>query len=344
MIIHANMLDALPLIPRDSVDSVVTDPPYHLASIVKRFGAEGAAPAKVGATGAFNRASRGFMGQEWDGGDVAFDPATWQAVMRVMKPGAHLVAFAHSTNYHKMAIAIEAAGFEIRDQIMWLYGSGFPKSHKVTETMGTALKPAHEPIVLARKPLDESSIIRNVLEWGTGGIEIEGCRIGEGIIDLDPEYTANNKNKVYGNGMGGGGDKNSTIRARHPANVLHTGAIDHEPWRKYFYHAKADHTDRVKRCKPCGSRYSGKSTICLSCGVMFEGGHPTVKPLDLMRYLCRLVTPAGGTILDPFAGTGSTMLAARDEGFKGIGIEMSREYYLDMKWRLDGGNNMDNNG
>lgn len=302
MIINADCLDTLPLILANSVDSVVTDPPYHLASIVKRFGAQGAAPAKVGATGVFNRSSRHFEGQSWDDGTVAFEPATWQAVMRVMKPGAHLIAFAHSTNYHRMASAIEAVGFEIRDQIMWLYGTGMPKSYNISDTMKTALKPAHEPIVLARKPCSERTNISNVLEWGTGGIEVERCRVSD--------------------------------QARYPANVLHTGAIDHQPWSKYFYHAKADHSDRVKRCKPCGSRYSGKSTICLSCGVMFEGGHPTVKPLALMEYLCRLVTPAGGTILDPFAGTGSTMLAARNEGFKGIGIEMGKEYYLDMKWRL----------
>ena len=128
MIINANMMDALPLIQANTVDSVVTDPPYHLASIVARFGKPDSAPAKVGATGAFARASTGFMGQEWDGGDIAFNPDTWRAVLRVMKPGAHLVAFSGSRTYHRMACAIEDAGFEIRDQIMWLYGSGFPTS------------------------------------------------------------------------------------------------------------------------------------------------------------------------------------------------------------------------
>lgn len=337
MIIHANCLDALPLILANSVDSIVTDPPYHLASIVKRFGAPTAAPAKIGATGAYNRASRGFMGQEWDGGDVAFDPATWQAVMRVMKPGAHLVAFAHSTNYHKMASAIEAAGFEIRDQLMWLYGSGMPKSYKISDTMGTGLKPAHEPIVLARKPCSERTNISNVLEWGTGGIEVERCRVA--TDDKIKSQTNNNMRSGSYNLNTSDRKRDTTYvqneAGRFPANVLHTDALTGETWSKYFYHAKADHSDRVRHCSQCGFRTHERGVVCPTCtDRMVILSHPTVKPLALMEYLCRLVTPAGGTILDPFAGTGSTMLAARNEGFKGIGIEMLEEYYLDMKWRM----------
>ena len=122
---------------------------------------------------------------------------------------------------------------------------------------------------------------------------------------------------------------------RYPANVLHTDAIAHETWSKYFYHAKASKQDRVKICKPCNIRYPGAAIICPKCGVTLTSGHPTVKPLALMQYLCRLVTPPLGSILDPFAGTGSTMLAARDEGFSGVGIERETSYYLDMKWRLN---------
>ena len=213
------------------VDSVVTDPPYHLTSIVKRFGKEDSAPAQFGTDGAYARASKGFMGKEWDGGDIAFRPETWELALKLLKPGGHLLAFSASRNYHRMAVAIEDAGFEIRDQMMWLYGSGFPKSLNIGKAIdkkqgnerevvgtrisafgdadssetsdgrnlwgkestkevnltkgnseyegwGTALKPAHEPIVMARKPLSESSIVDNVLKHGTGGINIDDCRIG----------------------------------------------------------------------------------------------------------------------------------------------------------------------
>ena len=145
------------------VDSVVTDPPYHLTSIVKRFGKDNSAPAKYGTDGAYARASKGFMGKEWDGGDIAFRPETWELALKLLKPGGHLLAFSASRNYHRMAVAIEDAGFEIRDQLMWLYGSGFPKSHNLGDGWGTALKPAHEPIVMARKPISEKSIADNMM-------------------------------------------------------------------------------------------------------------------------------------------------------------------------------------
>mgnify|MGYP003325842783 CR=1 FL=1 len=157
------------------IDSVVTDPPYHLTSIVERFGKEGSAPAKD-KDGLYQRQARGFMGKEWDGGDIAFRTDTWKLAYDLLKPGGYLLAFSASRNYHRMAVAIEDAGFEIRDQIMWIYGSGFPKSLNVGDGWGTALKPAHEPIVMARKPL-EGSNIDNVLKYGTGAINIDGCRI-----------------------------------------------------------------------------------------------------------------------------------------------------------------------
>ncbi len=172
--------EVLAAMPENSFDACVTDPPYHLTSIVKRFGGSNAAPAKSnGATGVYKRASAGFMGQQWDGGGVAFDPETWVAVYRVLKPGAHLVAFGGSRTYHRLACAVEDAGFEIRDQIMWLYGSGFPKSHNQKdewEGWGTALKPAHEPIVLARKPF-KTTVAKNLAEHGCGALNIDGCRV-----------------------------------------------------------------------------------------------------------------------------------------------------------------------
>ena len=135
------------------VDSVVTDPPYHLTSIVERYGKEGSAPAKD-RDGLYQRQARGFMGKEWDGGDIAFRKETWELAYKLLKPGGHLLAFSGSRTYHRMAVAIEDAGFEIRDQIMWLYGSGFPKSLNIGDGWGTALKPAHEPIVMAKKRLE----------------------------------------------------------------------------------------------------------------------------------------------------------------------------------------------
>ena len=225
-------LEVLKMMIEDEVfvDSIVTDPPYHLTSTVDRFGKEGSAAPKD-KDGLYNRIDRGFMGQEWDGGDIAFRKETWELCFKVLKPGGHLLAFSGSRTYHRMAVAIEDAGFDIRDQIMWLYGSGFPKSHNIGKAVdkklgnerkktgetkthsnkgmpqaekrtaigagafgqeveeditvgttewegwGTALKPAHEPLVLARKPLSEKSVVDNVLKHRTGAINIDGCRV-----------------------------------------------------------------------------------------------------------------------------------------------------------------------
>ena len=168
------------------VESIVTDPPYHLTSIVERFGKGQKGinnkDEKEGRNGPYHRASKGFMGQTWDGGDIAFRQETWELAMKLLKPGGHLLAFSASRNYHRMAVAIEDAGFEIRDQLMWLYGSGFPKSLNLGDGWGTALKPAHEPIVMARK-LIEGTNKNNKEKYGTGGINIDGCKI-EGDTNL----------------------------------------------------------------------------------------------------------------------------------------------------------------
>ena len=342
------------------VDSIVTDPPYHLTSIVERFGKEGSAPAKD-KDGAFQRQSKGFMGKEWDGGDIAFRKETWELFMKVLKPGGHLLAFSGSRTYHRMAVAIEDAGFDIRDQIMWLYGSGFPKSlnlgkgvdkklgneriktgqtkthsnkgmpqaeertaigagafgqeveEEITvgtsewEGWGTALKPAHEPIVLARKALSENSIVANVLKHRTGGIHIDACR-----------------NEL-----------------RFPANVMHNGL--QEDWARYFYCPKTSKAEKnrgledlpIKKTSSMSGRrdshdmegYSIDNDVTGRFVTEKQNVHPTVKPIKLMKYLCRLVTPKGGTVLDPFMGSGSTGIAAKDEGFEFIGIEKEKEYF-----------------
>jgi DNA modification methylase len=384
------------------VDSVVTDPPYHLTSIVKRFGKEGSAPAQYGTDGAFKRASSGFMGKEWDGGDIAFRPETWELALKLLKPGGHILAFSASRNYHRMAVAIEDAGFEIRDQMMWLYGSGFPKSHNIGkgvdnklgnkrevigtkecgyqvsisktrkeqgyrpnltnstkevvvdrgdteyEGWGTALKPAHEPIVMARKPISEKTVVDNVLKHGTGGLNIDGCRIETNpevddmhrVVDRKPR----NDDKVWTNKNSGFKNENNIYtgvkeEGRFPANVMHDG-LDTE-WARYFYCPKTSKAEKNKGLDSFETKKSGMSGGAQSKGEGYDKGqgiglnrvierkntHPTVKPIELMKYLCRMVTPKGGTVLDPFMGSGSTGCAAKDEGFEFIGIEKEKEYF-----------------
>ena len=382
--------DILKTLADNSIDSVVTDPPYALVSISRRFGKDGAAPVIVpeGGSGAYARASRGFMGKKWDTGETAFAVEFWQEVYRVLKPGGHVLSFSGTRTYHRMACAIEDARFEVRDMCQWLYGSGFPKSHNVSKGIdralgvenereithynkqgprsmfdggkprpaslpasqwngwGTALKPAVEPICLARKPLI-GTVAENVLQYGTGALNIDGTRIGtrtESTGEVIGENTA-----MAGPNYGRVATGEETI-GRWPANVIHDGSDevlagfpytsstrsevtsspgavfgngsglpahtgiygfdDSGSAARFFYTAKADAEDRS------GSK------------------HPTIKPVDLMQYLCRLITPSGGTILDPFAGSGSTGEAAWREGFNCILIEREAEYLDDIRRRL----------
>ena len=313
MIINGDCLEEMQKLIDDGVqvDSIVTDPPYHLTSIVERFGKEGSAPAQEGTDGAFARASRGFMGKEWDGGDIAFRQETWELALKLLKPGGHLLAFSASRNYHRMAVAIEDAGFEIRDQIMWIYGSGFPKSLNLGDGWGTALKPAHEPIVMARKFI-EGTNKNNREKYGTGGINIDGCRI-EGDTNL--KTRVRKAGSEFGQNSGWNDHKNvDTIynpsKGRFPANVMHDGL--QEDWARYFYCPKVSKSERGK-----------------------DNTHPTVKPQELMKYLCRLVTPKGGTVLDPFMGSGSTGIACKEEGFEFIGIEREKEYFEIAEKRIN---------
>ena len=315
MLLNEDCLEAMQKLIDDGVqvDSIVTDPPYHLTSIVDRFGKKGSSPAKHGTDGAFARASKGFMGKEWDGGDIAFRKETWELTLKLLKPGGHLLAFSASRNYHRMAVAIEDAGFEIRDQLMWLYGSGFPKSHNLGDGWGTALKPAHEPIVMARKPLSEKSIADNILKHGTGGINIDGSRVEGG------RFPANIMHDGSEEVVSGFPEANSA-RIGNPNNPKRGG--NSEPlWGMSDGRETHDYRD------------SGSSARFFYCPKVpksergEDNTHPTVKPQELMKYLCRLVTPNGGTVLDPFMGSGSTGMAAKDEGFEFIGIEREKEYF-----------------
>ena len=402
---NGDCLEVMDKIDKCSVDSVVTDPPYHLTSIVKRFGKEGSAPAQFGTDGAFARASKGFMGKEWDGGDIAFQVETWRKCYELLKPGGHLIAFSGSRTYHRMAVAIEDAGFEIRDQCIWLYGSGFPKSHNVGNGWGTALKPAHEPMVLARKPLSEKSVAQNVDKFGTGAINIDACRIegevkppdtmpdfrdqGEqskaaiGVDKLSFGQTSNAKRKQLSDS-----DLLDNQRGRWPSNVMHDGSeqvqeifpettstevsrqrthkgiwtagelADTEQFMpaygdqgnasRYFYCAKTSKDERNSGLHGFETKMMGMSGGAQSVGEGYDKGqdiglnkviarkntHPTVKPVELMRYLVRLVTPKGGLVLDPFMGSGSTGMGAREEDFKFVGIEKEEEYYEIAKARI----------
>jgi DNA modification methylase len=366
-LILGDCLEKLKDLPDNSVDSIVTDPPYGLS----------------------------FMGKKWDYDVPSVD--VWTECLRVLKPGGHLLSFSGSRTYHRMAVRIEDAGFEIRDQIMWVYGSGFPKGYnigkgvegklmtgnsnttnfknldgEVTETSGgynkaslesgyrdkeyvktkidvnyqteqgkkwdgwsTALKPAHEPIVMARKPLSEKTIVDNVLEWGTGGINIDDCRIG----DENGRWPAN---IIFDEEAGEMLDQQSGIKqynkGREEGN--YKGGAS-----RFFYCPKASKKDRDEGLNdfPDYDKYADTSSDTHSFSHMVKEGkqvlvknnHPTVKPTDLMLYLIKLVTPKGGTVLEPFMGSGSTGKAAMRGGYDFIGIEKEEEYLNIAKARIE---------
>jgi DNA modification methylase len=401
-ILIGDCLTRMKELPDNSVDSVVCDPPYHLTTAVKAT----KDLTKVNAP-QFRRAAKGFMGQTWDGGDVAFRPETWAEVLRVLKPGGHMVAFSGTRTYHRMAAAIEDAGFEIRDMIAWHYGSGFPKSHDISKAIdraagvkrevvgfgdrpsglhrgkiadyspkndddfappitapatdaarqwqgyGTALKPATEPICLARKPLSEKSIAANVLKWGAGALNIDGCRIEHGGERLSGGGEQVD-HEGWGKSLCGRTDsaKAETL-GRWPANLCHDGSDEvvagfpeTTSGEKAAHHVRT--TSKTKnafgeRVAPQGEVFAGDSGsaarffYCAKAASDERGEgnlHPTVKPVALMRWLCRLVTPRGGTVLDPFMGSGSTLIAADAEQFNAIGCELSPEYAAIAERRL----------
>jgi site-specific DNA-methyltransferase (adenine-specific) len=344
-------LEIMDSLPSNSVDSIVCDPPYHLLSTVKRFGGANAAAAKEGT-------SRGFMGKEWDGGDIAFRPETWAKAFRVLKPGGHLVAFSAPKCQHRMVCAIEDAGFEIRDGLMWLFGTGFPKSHNLKgeyEGYGTALKPAYEPICLARKPI-EGTVAANVLAHGVGALNIDACRVatnpdeicvasGETVTTACHEGYQRPGASMFNTGKPK--ERSGPQAGRWPANIVRDGS---DEVVSMFPNSKAG-----KETAPRGSggMWSGKSNT--PCGPQHDDSgsaarffysakaskhdranskHPTVKPVNLMRWLCKLVTPSDGLILDPFAGSGTTGAAAHLEGFRAILCEREAEYQIDIGNRL----------
>ena len=364
-LILGDSVDKLKELDDNSIDSIVTDPPYGLS----------------------------FMGKKWDY-DVP-SQEIFEECLRVLKPGGYLLSFAGSRTYHRMAVRVEDAGFEIRDQIMWIYGSGFPKSHNIGKSVdkllgnereslgidkskarkngregnsmgkqqgqtgeitkgqsqyegwGTALKPAHEPIVMARKPLSEKTVAKNVLEHGTGGINIEESRIPyKSKDDMEIRKNTHRETNKLGDGNFGGGKYSQPVESgRFPANII----LDKEAGKLL--------DEQTGELSTVGSpkKIDNSKTSIFGAGVpgfqMYgdKGGasrffycpktskrdrnegvdgnvHPTVKPTDLMLYLIRLVTPKGGTTLDPFMGSGSSGKAATRGGFDFVGIEREKEY------------------
>lgn len=349
-IYHLDCLEGLKQLSDNSIDSIVTDPPYEL----------------------------GFMGKKWDSTGIAYNVELWKEALRVLKHGGHLLAFGGTRTYHRLAVAIEDAGFEIRDQIQWIYGSGFPKSHNISKSIdkkfgaerevigksdskgirtgagnyvgddykqkgygitipstdlakqydgfGTALKPAHEPIVVARKHLSEKTIVENVLKWGTGGINIDDSRVkfkdnNEGRFPANvilDEEAGKMLDEQSGNRPSGKGNGNAKVGETSNGSIppLRRGKLvsrnDKGGASRFFYQAKASKKERGE-----------------------GNNHPTVKPLKLMEYLVRLVTPPNGIVLDPFVGSGTTLLASKNLGFNFIGFEKEKEYVEIAKSRLE---------
>lgn len=343
--------DLMRAMDAESIDAIVSDPPYGLS----------------------------FMGKGWDHGVPGED--FWIEALRVAKPGAHLLAFGGTRTFHRLAVAIEDAGWEIRDCLMWVYGSGFPKSLNIGGGWGTALKPAYEPIIMARKPLT-STVAANVLKYGTGAINVDKCRVETAKGDDTPSAGKGSSHigqAVHHVGNTSGGNP----LGRWPANVLHDGSdevtalfpITTSGWKntdtghgfthvygkmnrnrtsahygnepgsaaRFFYSAKASKADRDEGCDDLATHKQDETRNEGDAGgekprnrgaSERSNHHPTVKPTDLMRYLCRLVTPTGGTVLDPFMGSGSTGKAATLEGFRFVGCELQPEYMAIAEARI----------
>lgn len=361
---NGDSLKELKKLDDNSIDAIVTDPPYGIS----------------------------FMSKKWDYDIPSVD--IWKECLRVLKPGGHALIACGTRTQHRMVVNIEDAGFEIRDVITWLYGSGFPKSHNISKAIdkkfgaerergaklytsgkgvnsvslpqgdvfeekpstaqakqwdgwGTALKPAAEFFTLCRKPLSEKSIVDNVLRWGTGGINIDECRVE--ASNSDPNIRKNETiSGGYQNEYVGGEEKGKLTKhhgcrpdqGRFPANLILDENINLDGAERYFYCAKASKSERNRGLEGLEGlevhRYGagigeGKDP---NAPTIDKNHHPTVKPIKLMEYLCKLITPKRGIVLDPFMGSGSTGVAAINLDFKFVGCELSEEYFEICKRRI----------
>lgn len=334
-LINGDSMEVLKDLEDNSIDSVVSDPPYGLSQISTQKFNECMIKWCTDDR-SFIPSSKGFMGKSWD--SFVPPPSLWDEVYRVLKPGGHALIFAGSRTQDLMGLSLRLAGFELRDCVQWIYGSGFPKSLDINKAIktddakewegwGTALKPAYEPALLVRKPI-EGSVAQNVLKYGVGGINVDGGRIETDDNTLRKgEVREPNKEHLFA--MGGLEFSGGHDLGRWPSNIIFKEDSNTQEWARYFYCAKASREERDKGLDRFEEFNSG-------VGALVDGGraktkkrniHPTVKPIDLMRYLCRLITPAGGTVLEPFMGSGTTGIGAIKEGFNFIGIEREKEYF-----------------
>jgi site-specific DNA-methyltransferase (adenine-specific) len=426
-------IESLKKLPDNSIDSIVTDAPYGLGKeqdmniVLKDWIEKGYSEIK----------GKGFMGKEWDA--YVPQPAFWKEVYRVLKPGGHILCFFGTRTYDIGTMAIRLAGFEIRDQIQWIYSTGFPKSLNIGkafdkkngnerevvgetaprggaihgggqsvgipdivtkgssqyEGWGTALKPANEPICLARKPLSEKTIVDNVIKWGTGGINVDGCRIEiDGVDDRSAGIrTANFGSMDYQSGGNGTEPYEPNEGGRFPANILfdeeaaqvldeqsgvskssksnkvydnelyddisvNVGGGQRNPESTYadkggasrfFYVAKVGKKERNLGLDNFEDKVSQLNSGGIGRKISVEkrleengenaptmkNTHPTLKPINLMNYLCRLITPPGGIVLDPFMGSGSTGISACLEGFRFVGMELDEDYFKIAEARVN---------
>lgn len=418
---HDDCRARLAQMPENSVDSIVTDPPYHLTSVTKRMGADNAAPVQFGKDGAYRRAAAGFMGKRWDGGDVAFQVETWAAAWRVLKPGGYLFAFSGSRTFHRMTTAIDDAGFIIHPLIGWAFGSGFPKAHNLSRAIdqelgteggkiatgpverrirpgadrnatgsnaridgefqagiyvpatpeaaqwqgwfygGQVRKPALEPICVAQKPFSERNGSANVLRWGVGAVNIDGVRVDGDKTEMEGRSGASTPS-LYGGGIGIPEIWKPHDLGRWPANLIHDGSPevlalfpDTAPSsarprnngardiskakgaeKAHVTHGHEDDGGSAARFFECYPPDLPPIIYCPKAGRADRAGsvHPTVKPQRLMRSIIRHGTPPGGVVLDMFAGSGSTLQAARAEGRSVIGIEADAASVVDTVWRM----------
>jgi site-specific DNA-methyltransferase (adenine-specific) len=305
-LVHADALDLLKKLPAASADALVADPPYGID-----FGDEtwdGADIRRV----AGERASMGEAFERWT--------EAWAFhARRILRPGGHVVAFGAPRTFHRLVSGVEDAGLEVRDVLMWLYSTGVPKSRRMPGGQGTGLKPAYEPILLARAPIT-GTVTANLKMWGTGTLNIDAARVGEG-----GSWPAN----VMLSHAAGCSQLACALDC--PAPMIDRARLDLPPSR-LFFSAKATRREREAGCEQLPKRpvqlYRGRP------GRMVRNLHPTVKPIAVLRWLTRLVTPPGGVVLDPFAGSGSTGIAAMLEGRQFLGIEREPAYVQVARARL----------
>lgn len=332
-VVNDDALYVLRALDSDSIDSIITDPPYALSS---RFSvAHSRFPGHRGKR-------RGFLGNAWDA--ALPDPEVWSEALRVLKPGGFLLAFGGARTYHRLATAIENVGFVIRDMLEWVHTQGMPKWFDVEREVAKLdqdaapnwrgwqlnLKPAHEPIVLAQKPLSEETFAANVLRWGVGALNVDACRIPFQCQEDEEEYVGNFASKRKGpigySGRGAADPGRPSNKGRYPADVVTTAADVLGPGSHVFSVGE----------DPCNVVRARKASRVERNVGDIDNHHPTVKPFLLMVWLVRLVTPKGGTVLDPFAGSGTTGLAALAEGCGAILVEQNAAYAAVANARLAG--------